>query len=158
MPSSAVSAETHAAGISVHFTQKPESNGTKDPYSSQIREAGQTVKSSKKGYSGKTTRGTPKRDMREKLPGKKSASNDGSERQNTSATTTLHGKDEASTQMVANIAETLKDSFSSLTQSMSEGFDNFGQMFQSSRSACVSQAKEIACKTTFALPTKMRRK
>ena len=83
--------------------------------------------------------------MREKPSGKKSASNDGSERQNTSATTTytLHGKDEASTQMVANIAETLKDSFASLTQSMSEGFDNFGQMFQSSRSACVSQGNRL---------------
>ena len=77
--------------------------------------------------------------MREKPPGKKSAPKDGSERQSTSATTTLHGKDDASTQMVANIAEILNDSFASLSQSMSEGFDNLGQMFQGSRSACVSQ-------------------
>ena len=115
------------------------SKGTKDPSSSQIREAGQTEKPSKKGDSGKTTTGTPKRDVREKPPGKKSALKDGSERQSTSATTTLHGKDDASTQMVANIAEILKDSFASLSQSISEGFDNLGQMFQGSRSACVSQ-------------------
>ena len=82
MPSSAVSGETRAAGISAHFTQKPESNGTKDPYSSQIREAGQTVKPSKKGDSGKTITGIPKRDVREKPPGKKSAPNGGGERRN----------------------------------------------------------------------------
>ena len=41
--------------------------------------------------------------------------------------------------MVANITEILRDSFASLSQSMSEGFDNLGQMFQGSRSTCVSQ-------------------
>ena len=46
---------------------------------------------------------------------------------------------EVATQMVANIAESLKDSFASLSQSMSEGFDNLRQMFQGSRSACVLQ-------------------
>ena len=45
--------------------------------------------------------------------------------------------------MVANIAEILKDSFISLSQSMSKGFDNLGQMFQSSRSACVSQGNRL---------------
>ena len=45
----AVSAQTCAAGNSARLTQKPESKGTKDPSSSQIREAGQTVKPSKKG-------------------------------------------------------------------------------------------------------------
>ena len=79
------------------------------------------------------------RDVRENLPGKKSAPKDGSERPSTSAATTPHGKDVASTQMVASIAEILKDYFASLSQSMSEGFDNLGQMFQGSRSACVSQ-------------------
>ena len=69
----AVSAQTHVAGNSARLTQKPESRGTKDPSSSQIREAGQPVKPSKKGDSGKTTTGTPKRDVREKPPGKKSA-------------------------------------------------------------------------------------
>ena len=130
------------AGNSARLTQKPESRGTKDPSSSQIREAGQPVKPSKKGDSGKTTTGTPKRDVREKPPGKKRK--DGSERQSTSATTTPHGKDEASTQM-------------SLSQSMSEGFDNLGQMFQGSRSACVSQESR-AFQTTSALPTQMCRK
>ena len=139
----AVSAPTRVAEKSARLTQKPESKGTKDPSSSQIREAGQPVKPSKKGDSGKTTTGTPKRDVREKPPGKKSAPKDGSERQSTSATTTPHGKDEASTQMVANIAEILKDSFASLSQSMSEGFDNLGQMFQGSRSACVSQESRL---------------
>ena len=81
--------------------------------------------------------------MREKPPGKKSTPNDGSERQNTSATTTLHGKDEASTQMVANIAELLKESFANLSQSLSEGFDSLGQMFQGSRSTCVSQGNRF---------------
>ena len=81
--------------------------------------------------------------MREKPPGKKSTPNDGSERQNTSATTTLHGKDEASTQMVANIAELLKESFANLSQSMSEGFDSLGQMLQGSRSTCVSQGNRF---------------
>ena len=46
-------------------------------------------------------------------------------------------------QMVANTAEILKDSFASLSQSMSEGFDNLGQIFQSSRSACVSQGNRL---------------
>ena len=41
----AVSAQTRAAGNS----QKPDTMGTKDPSSSQITEAGQTVKPSKKG-------------------------------------------------------------------------------------------------------------
>ena len=143
MPSSAVSAQTRAAGNSSHLAQKPESNGTKDPSSSQIREAAQTVKPSKKGESGKTTTIISKRDVREKPPGKKSLPNDGIERQNTSATTTLHGKDGASTQMVANIAEILKDSFASLSQSMSEVFVNLGQMFQGNRSACVSQGNRL---------------
>ena len=123
---------------------KARSKGNKDPSSSQIREAGHTVKPSKKGDSGKTTTGTPKRDVREKPPGKKSAPKDGSERQSTSATTTLHGKDVASTQMVASIAEILKDSFASLSQSMSKGFDNLGQMFQGSRSACLSQESRFS--------------
>ena len=126
----AVLAPIRAAGNSARLTQKPESNGTKYPSSSQIREAGQTVKPSKKGDSGKTTTDTPKRNGREKPPGNKSAPNDGSEWQNTSATTTLHGKDEASAQMVANIVEILKDSFASLSQIMSEGFDSLGQMFR----------------------------
>ena len=78
-----VSALTRAAGNSARFTQKPESKGTKYPSSSQIREAGQTVKPSKKGDSGNTTTDTLKRDVREKPPGKKSTPNDGSERQNT---------------------------------------------------------------------------
>ena len=56
---------------------------------------------------------------------------------------TLHGKDVASTQMVANIAEILEDSFASLSQSMSEGFDNLGQMFQGSCSACMSQESRL---------------
>ena len=100
MPSSAkrkitaVSAQTRAAGISGRLTQKPESKGTKDPSSSQIREAGQTVNPSKKGDSGKKTTGTPKGDVREKPPGKKSATKDGSGRKSKSGT---------STQMVANI-------------------------------------------------------
>ena len=68
-----VSAQTRAAGNSARLTQKQECKGTKDPSSSQIREAGQTEKPSKKGDSGKTTRGTPKRDVREKPPGKNSA-------------------------------------------------------------------------------------
>ena len=84
-----VSAQTLAAGNSARLTQKPESKGTKDHSSSQIREAGQTVKPSKKGDSGKATTGTSKRDAREKPPGKKSAPKDGSERPSTSATTTL---------------------------------------------------------------------
>ena len=36
----AVSAQTRAAGNSARLTQKPESKGTKNPSSSQIREAG----------------------------------------------------------------------------------------------------------------------
>ena len=35
-----VSSQTRGAGNSAHFTQKPESKGTKDPSSTQIREAG----------------------------------------------------------------------------------------------------------------------
>ena len=81
-----VSAQTRAMGNSARLTQKPESKGTKDPSSSQIREAGQTEKPSKKGDSRKTTTGTPKRDVREKPPRKKSTPKDGSERQSTSAT------------------------------------------------------------------------
>ena len=84
----AVSVQTRVAGNSVRLTQKPESKGTKDSSSSQIREAGQTVKPSKEGDSGKAATGTPKRDVREKPPGKKSAPKDGSERPSTSATTT----------------------------------------------------------------------
>ena len=95
----AISAQTCAAGNSARLTQKPDSKGTKDPSSSQIREAGQTVKPSKKGDSGKAATGTPKRDVRERPPGKQSAPKDGSERPSTSATTTPHGKDVASTQM-----------------------------------------------------------
>ena len=45
--------------------------------------------------------------------------------------------------MVANIAEILKDSFASLSQSMSEGFDNLGQMFQGSPSACMSHESRL---------------
>ena len=86
--------------------------------------------------------------MREKPP-KKSAPKDGSEWQSTSTTTTLHGKVVASPQMVANIGEILKDSFPSLSQSMSEGFDNMGQMFQGSRSACVSQESRFADDLSF---------
>ena len=56
------SAQTRAAGNS----------RTQDPSSSQIREAGHTVK---------TTTGSAKRDVREKSPGKKSAPKHGSERQ-----------------------------------------------------------------------------
>ena len=140
----AASAQTRVARNFARLTQKPESKGTKDPSSSQIREAGQTVKPSTKGDSGKTTTGTFKRDVREKPPGKKSAPKDGSKGQSTSATTTLHGKDVASTEMVANIAEILKDSFASLSQSMSEGFDNLAQMFQGSRSACVTQESRFS--------------
>ena len=46
--------------------------------------------------------------------------------------------------MVASIAEILKDSFAGLSQSMSEGFDNLGQMFQGTRSACVSQESRFS--------------
>ena len=60
------------------------------------------------------------RDVREKRPRKKSAPKDGSKRPSTSATTTLLEKDLVSTQMVANIAEILKYSFASLSQSMHE--------------------------------------
>ena len=81
--------------------------------------------------------------MREKPPGKKSAPKDGTKQPNTSATTTVHGKDIASTQMVANIAEILKDFFASLWQSMSEGFDNLGQIFQGSHSACMSKESRL---------------
>ena len=45
--------------------------------------------------------------------------------------------------MVANIAEIWKDSFASLSQSMNEGFDNLGQMFQGSRSAYMSQESRL---------------
>ena len=95
----AISRQTCAVGNSTRLTQKPESKGTKDPSSSQIREAGQTVKPSKKGDSGKAATGTPKRDVRKKPPGKKSEPNDGSERPSISAINTPHGKDVASTQM-----------------------------------------------------------
>ena len=113
----AASAQTRAAGNSVRLTQKPESKGTKDPSSSQKREAGQTVKPSKKGDSGKTTTGITKRDVREKPPGKRSAPKDGSasERQSTPASAAPLVNDAASTQMVATIAEILKDSFASLS-------------------------------------------
>ena len=47
----AVSVQTRAPGNSVRLTQKPESKGTKDPSSSQMREAGQIVKPSRKGDS-----------------------------------------------------------------------------------------------------------
>lgn len=67
----------------------------------------------RQGDNGKTTTDTPKRDVHENLPGKKSAPKDGSERQSTWATTTLPGKDVASTQMVAKIAGILKDFFAS---------------------------------------------
>ena len=82
--------------------------------------------------------------MCKKLPGKKNAPKDGSERQSTLATTTLPEKDVASTQMVARIAEILKDSFASLSQSMSERFDNLGQMFQGSCSTYVSQGSRFS--------------
>ena len=59
----AVSAQTRAAGISGRLTQKPESKGTKDPSSSQIREAGQTVNPSKKGDSGKKKQQALRREM-----------------------------------------------------------------------------------------------
>ncbi|XP_022786087.1 uncharacterized protein LOC111326371 [Stylophora pistillata] len=140
----AVSAQTRVAGDSARLTKKPKPKGTKDPSSSQIREAGQSIEPSKKGDGGKTTIGTPRRDVREKPPGRKSAPKDGSERQSTSATITLPRKDVATTQMVANIAEILKDSFASLSQSMSEGFDNLGQLFQGSRSAYVSQGSRFS--------------
>ena len=45
--------------------------------------------------------------------------------------------------MVANIAEILKDFFASLWQSMSEGFDNLGQIFQGSHSACMSKESRL---------------
>ena len=67
----AVSAPVRAAGNSARLTQKPESNGTKAPSSSQIREDAQTVKPSKKGDSGKTTTDTPKRNVRENRQGRK---------------------------------------------------------------------------------------
>ena len=47
----AVSSQTSTGRISAPLTQKPESKGTKDPSSSQIREVDQTVKPSKKGDS-----------------------------------------------------------------------------------------------------------
>ena len=80
-----VSVQTRVAGNSACLIRKPESKGTKDPSSSQLREAGQTVKPSKKGDNGKAATGTSKRDVGEKLPGKKSAPKDGSERPSTSA-------------------------------------------------------------------------
>ena len=46
--------------------------------------------------------------------------------------------------MVASIAEILKDSLASLSQSMSKGFENLGQMFQGSRSGCVSQESRFS--------------
>ena len=45
--------------------------------------------------------------------------------------------------MVAKIAEILKDSFASLSQSMSEGFDNLGQMFQDDLSSADSEVSEV---------------
>lgn len=60
----AVSAQARVAGNCARLTQKPEPKGTKDPSSSQRREAGQSVKPSKKGDGGKTTTGTPTRDVR----------------------------------------------------------------------------------------------
>ena len=136
----AVSAQTNSA----YLTQIQESKGTKDPSSSQGREAGQTVKPSKKRDRRKTTTSTPKRDVRQKPPGKESAPKNGSERHSTSATTTLASwKGRSVNPNGCNIAEILKDFFASLSQSMSEGYDNLGQMFQGSRSACVSQESRL---------------
>lgn len=75
--------------------------------------------------------------MHAKSP-EKSAPEEHGESQRT-ATVALHEKEAASTQMVVNMAEILKESFASLSQSMSEGFDNLGQMLQDSRSVHVSK-------------------
>ena len=37
----------------------------------------------------------------------------------------------------------VKDSFASISQSMSEGFDNLGQMFPGSRSTCISKENRL---------------
>ena len=70
--------------------------------------------------------------LRENPPRKKSAPKDSNDRQNIPVTALHLGNEAASTQMVVNIAEILKDSLASISQSMSEGFDNLGQMFQGS--------------------------
>ena len=121
------------AGNSARLIQKAEFKRTKDPSSSQRREAGQFVRPSKRGDRGEITTGTTKTDVCEKPPRRKSPPKGGNERQSTPASAALHGKGATSTQMADNIVEILKESFASLSQSMSEGFDTLGQMLQGSR-------------------------
>lgn len=70
--------------------------------------------------------------MHEKSPAKSAPKERG--KSQSTATVALHQKEAASTQVVVNIVEILKEFFASLSQSMSEGFDNLGQMLQDSGS------------------------